>query len=218
MVLADHTTQGLLVAITVLARRTLPGCLAASITLVHEAGPATHVASGDLAGDADRWQYEAGDGPCLTAIRDAETVGVDSFADDARWPAFAARAIGSGIHSSLSIPLVVHEDVAGALNLYGGVKGAFAASKNSAAKFAGQAAVTLANAKALHEAQDLAGQLAGALEHREVIGQAMGILMATEKVSADEAMDILRRASNRANRKVSAIAGDIVDHRGRETP
>ncbi len=58
--------------------------------------------------------------------------------------------------------------------------------------------------------------MAGALAHREVIGQAMGILMATEKVSADEAMDILRRASNRANRKVSAIAGDIVDHRGRD--
>ena len=218
MVLADHTTQGLLVAITMLARRTLPGCLAASITLVHEGSPVTHVSSGDLAVDADGWQYETGEGPCLAAIRDAATVRVDSFVDGPRWPAFAVRAVGAGIRSSLSIPLVVHDDVAGALNLYGGEEGAFAAGENSAAKFAGQAAVTLANARALHEAQDLAGQLAGALEHREVIGQAMGILMATERISADDAMDILRRASNRANRKVSAIAGDIVDHRGREAP
>ena len=218
MVLADHSTQGLLVAITVLARRTLPGCLAASITLVHEGRPATHVSSGDLAEDADGWQYLAGDGPCLAAIRDAVTVRVDSFAHEPRWPAFAAQAVGCDIHSSLSIPLVVHDDVAGALNLYGGEDAAFAAGENPAAKFAGQAAVTLANAKALYDAQDLAGQLAGALEHREVIGQAMGILMATERVSADDAMDILRRASNRANRKVSAIAGDIVDHRGREAP
>ncbi len=126
MVLADHTTQGLLVAITVLARRTLPGCLAASITLVHEGRPATRVASGDVAGDADGWQYQAGDGPCLAAIRDATTVRVDSFADDSRWPAFATLAVGRGIRSSLSIPLVVHDDVAGALNLYGGEDAAFA--------------------------------------------------------------------------------------------
>ena len=114
MVLADHTTQGVLVAVTVLARRTLPGCLAASITLVHEGRPATHVCDGDVAGDADSWQYEAGDGPCLAAIRDATTVRVDSFADEPRWPAFASQALGSGIHSSLSIPLVVHAEVAGA--------------------------------------------------------------------------------------------------------
>jgi GAF domain-containing protein len=217
MVLSDHTTHGLLVAITVLARRTVPGCVAAGITLVHEGRAATHVSSGDEAGDADAWQYDAGDGPCLTAVRDATTVRVDSFADDPRWPAFAAVALECGIRSSLSIPLVVHDDVAGALNLYGGEASAFAGSEHAASRFARQAAVTLANARALHEAQDLAGQLAGALEHREVIGQAMGILMATEQVSADDAMEILRRASNRANRKVSAIAGDIVDHRGRPT-
>jgi GAF domain-containing protein len=215
MVLSDTTTHGLLIAVTLLARRTLPACLAASITLVRSGRPASHVSSGEVAGDADSWQYEAGDGPCLAAIRDAATLRVDSFGDELRWPAFAARAVRCGIRSSLSIPLVVHDEVVGALSLYGGDEASFAGNEAGAYRFATQAAVTLANATALHDAEDLAGQLATALEHRDVIGQAMGILMATEQVSADEARTILRRASNRTNRKVSTIAGEIVAHCGR---
>jgi AmiR/NasT family two-component response regulator len=43
-----------------------------------------------------------------------------------------------------------------------------------------------------------------------VIEQAKGVLMAREGCSPDVAFDILRRASQRENRKVAVIAAEIV--------
>ncbi|HUQ62598.1 MAG TPA: ANTAR domain-containing protein [Acidimicrobiales bacterium] len=54
-------------------------------------------------------------------------------------------------------------------------------------------------------------QLEEALTTRDVIGQAKGILMVRQSCSADEAIDVLRRASQRANRKLRDIAQDLVD-------
>ena len=65
--------------------------------------------------------------------------------------------------------------------------------------FATHAAVALAGAQ-----QD--EQMQKALQGRDVIGQAKGILMAQQGVSADEAFDILRRASQRMNIKLRELA------------
>ena len=48
-----------------------------------------------------------------------------------------------------------------------------------------------------------------AVESRDIIGQAKGILMERFKLSADEAFDWLREASQHTNRKVSLIAQDL---------
>lgn len=48
-----------------------------------------------------------------------------------------------------------------------------------------------------------------ALENRDVIGQAKGILMATMLVTAEEAFDLLREASMRRNRKLRDLADDV---------
>ncbi|MDP8937857.1 MAG: ANTAR domain-containing protein [Actinomycetota bacterium] len=45
-----------------------------------------------------------------------------------------------------------------------------------------------------------------ALRSRDVIGQVKGIVMAQQDVSADEAFDILRRASQRMNIKLREVA------------
>ena len=44
-----------------------------------------------------------------------------------------------------------------------------------------------------------------------MIGQAKGILMAREVCTPDEAFDILRRGSQRTNRKLRDVAQDLVD-------
>ena len=51
-----------------------------------------------------------------------------------------------------------------------------------------------------------ASQLREALESRDVIGQAKGILMEREKVTADDAFNMLRRASQHLNRKLRDLA------------
>ena len=57
--------------------------------------------------------------------------------------------------------------------------------------------------------------LQDALESRDVIGQAKGILMAREGLDADEAFDVLRRASQRTNRKLRDVASDLITRQAR---
>jgi AmiR/NasT family two-component response regulator len=62
----------------------------------------------------------------------------------------------------------------------------------------------------IDECVALIGQLTTALETRDVIGQAKGILMVREGLTADEAFDILARASQRMNIKLRDVAAQVV--------
>ncbi len=46
---------------------------------------------------------------------------------------------------------------------------------------------------------------------RELIGQAQGILMERERITADQAFDVLRRASQHLNVKLREIATRLVE-------
>ncbi len=46
---------------------------------------------------------------------------------------------------------------------------------------------------------------------RELIGQAQGILMERERITADQAFDVLRRASQHMNTKLRAVAEHLVE-------
>ncbi len=50
-----------------------------------------------------------------------------------------------------------------------------------------------------------------ALATREMIGQAQGILMERERITADQAYDILRRASQHLDTKIRDVAQTLVD-------
>lgn len=64
----------------------------------------------------------------------------------------------------------------------------------------------------------LTDQLRKALTSRSVIDQAVGILMAQERCTSAEAFALLRRASQRANRKLHAVASEMVGSTGGEPP
>ena len=60
------------------------------------------------------------------------------------------------------------------------------------------------------ELRDEVEHLHHALDTRDLIGMAKGILMHAENVGPDEAFAILRRASQRENRKLHDIAADMI--------
>ena len=61
------------------------------------------------------------------------------------------------------------------------------------------------------EAAELeARNLRMALEHSRDIGTAVGVLMAFHKVSQDDAFELLRRSSQDLNRKVQALALEVI--------
>jgi GAF domain-containing protein len=201
---ADLTTKALLDRIVMAAVTEIPGAQYAGITLVTGKDFSTHAASGELIERLDRVQYQAGEGPCLDAARHRTTVRCDDLRVDDRWPRFARQAADLGVLSVLCFQLFAGEDSFGALNLYAADPAAFGPDSESTG-------ILLASHAALAMAADRtqAGLLT-AMDSREMIGQAKGILMERYKITTLEAFGLLVASSQAVNRKLRYVAEHLV--------
>ncbi|MDQ6695880.1 MAG: GAF and ANTAR domain-containing protein [Actinomycetota bacterium] len=180
------------------------------ITILDGDTPSTAAASDPEALTLDEAQYQLGDGPCLTAHRQMQPVEVLSMAEDERWPRFTDTALAHGVHGSLSMPLTAEGESIGALNMYASTVGPFTdADRQKVESFAEQASIALANALSFLRVTELTEQLREALQTRDVIGQAKGVLMARHGITAEEAFSRIRIASQHQNRKLRTIAEDV---------
>ena len=117
-----------------------------------------------------------------------------------------------GAFQSLLALRVAADGPVGALGLYSRSSAAFdVIDRGKAVLLAALAGVALSSAREHADERRHSDNLAAALASRETIGQAQGILMERERVAADEAFDILRRASQHLNRKLKEVAQDLVD-------
>ena len=204
--LAEGDVQHTLQKICDLAVETIDGCDHAGISFLKGRRVETPAASDDVPRKVDVIQYEVGEGPCLDAIREHEVFETGDLGREHRWPHFASRAQReTGITSMLCFRLFIEGDTLGALNLHSKAADAFGEeSRTVGLVFAAHAAVALSTA--MHEEQ-----MEEALQSRDLIGQAKGMLMAREGINADEAFDMLRRASQRLNVKLRDVAQGIVN-------
>jgi GAF domain-containing protein len=194
-----------------LAARQVSSAEACGLTLNRDSIGVTVASTGPLAERADERQYEVDTGPCLEAMRTGTVVLVEDMAADDRWAPYPARAAELGVQSSLSLPLVVEGRSSGALNLYATRPRAFDADDEAtAARWAGQAAGALSVALRIADGVERADSLLGGLDTRATIGQAVGLLMAQERCTADQAFDLLRIASQRRNVKLRDVAAGVV--------
>jgi transcriptional regulator with GAF, ATPase, and Fis domain len=181
--------------------------------------PVTVACSDSLASRADEAQYRAGDGPCLTAMREGTMVRIDAMAADERWPAFGRQAASMGVRSSLSLPLLQEGKAVGALNVYAREDGAFGLPQvRRAEKLAASGSGALAIALRLAEVIARNEQLRSSLESRAVIDQAMGIIMAIRRCTQEEALETLRAQSQNENVKLRDVAAEIVARVSGERP
>ena len=140
--------------------------------------PQTVVASAEFVHAVDDVQYGLGEGPCLLAVETASTQTSGSLGGEPRWPRFGPRVGRMGVHSVLSLPLLLPDRVVGALNVYAHAKDAFGPEAVRIGElFARPAAVSVHNAQILAQSQRLAEQLGAALINRAVIDQALGVIM-----------------------------------------
>jgi AmiR/NasT family two-component response regulator len=117
-----------------------------------------------------------------------------------------------GVHSVLSLPLLLPDQVVGAMNVYAYAKDAFDSEAVRIGElFARPAAVSVHNAQVLAQSQRLAGQLGEALTSRAIIDQALGILRSRTGASAEEAFDRLRTMSQSQHSKLAEVARVLVD-------
>ena len=204
--------EDLLQTIADLAKTVMPGNPEAAVTLLVKDHPTTVASTGQLATDLDETQYERGHGPCLHAARTGELTEITDTRTDGRWPDYMPRAAEHGALSSLSVPLAIDdEELAGALTIYARRPNGFdEASRTAATRFAPYAAVAAGNLHAYRSAHDRADNLQAALDTRGVIDQAKGMLMDRYMLNADQAFQVLAQMSMKTNRKLHALAGDLV--------
>jgi hypothetical protein len=200
--LASRSPDRSLGAVIDLAMTTAP-CDHASITMI---GPRrsldTVAASDDRTGKADLLQYELGEGPCLDAVRTDEILLADDLTGDQRWPRWTPHALGLGFGGVIAVRLFTDTPL-GALNLYSDRPRAYDAIDLHAAR------VVAAHSSVILDHTRTTQDLWRAIDSRNLIGQAQGILMARYRLTPEQALAVLRKCSQTTNVRLTALAEEL---------
>lgn len=220
--LKADTVADVLTRVVDAATVVLPTADVASITLRDRSGGLhTPVRSDPLAERLDAAQYEFQEGPCYDSALPAGpgTATCDDLAAPVTpWPRFAPIAVGLGMAAVRTAALITDlesQDAAGALNVYSRTThGLDELDRDALLLLATHASLAVSNTRAIDYAQLRETQLRHALDTRDVIGQAKGIIMVRRAVSAEQAFDILRRASQDLNVKLVDLARTLAERHG----
>ncbi|WP_030669127.1 GAF and ANTAR domain-containing protein [Streptomyces sp. NRRL B-1347] len=210
--LAQASVDATLRRVTASATELVEGCDAAGVLVLHGRGVQTLAATDQLVVDSDQLQERVREGPCFDAARSSLGARVFRIADlsreQPRWPAYAPRAHRLGVGSMMGFLLFTEDAELGALNLYSRRVGAFTeASELAGWLFASHAAVAFSSART-H------AQMEQAVATRHLIGEAMGILMGSHRLTEDQAFAVLRRYSQENNVKLRDVARRVCEKGG----
>ena len=197
-----------------LAVREVAGCCGATAILWRDGElvglTSTHPDLAELA----EFQFAAGDGPAIQAMREGQPVTIRDTLRDTRWPDYMGQALCRGVRS---VAVLVHEfpPLTVVLVVFSVRPDAIDSEQ---VPFAGTLAAfggaVLANASAYGDAQREAVQLRNAVESRAVVDQAKGILMHALGCSAADALERMRRVSQTQHVKVTDVAKQVVESHG----
>lgn len=184
----------------------IPGTIAAAVETLDDHGrlQAPILAGDEVARSVMDAQNETEQGPCLDALRDSKRVVVDDLRIDSRWPQFSARAAELGVLAMVCVPMEAAGRQIGVLSLISDGP-EFLGDEDTpvlAAVFAAHAAIALTGASRVEE-------VVAALGHRDVIGQAKGILMERFKIAPDVAFAMLVRTSQRTNLRLREVCSQL---------
>jgi hypothetical protein len=196
--IADHALLGL---------RLADGAVVRLVNDIDRAGAGSPVAR-----SADDLHDSLGEGPAVDALDTGQVACCGSLGNTERWKRFGPRAERLGLRSVLSLPLLVASAPVGVITAYAGAQNAFTEFDVGAAEYyARLAAVVIRNAWLIEQSRQRAEQLTEALRVRPPIDRAVGVIMSRTGKSPDEALDTLRRMSNRRHVKVSDVSCELVD-------
>lgn len=191
----------------------IPDTGSATVTLLRGDDARTIAASHPWAAELDEHQYRAQDGPCLEAARSGRLVRLETGAGE-RWSEFCQAARDQQVAVAVGAPLLIDEDLvhtSAALNLTAPQQHAFDPLDEALLELFTHALSTAINHAYRHRhARELVDQLGKALDNRDVIGQAKGLLMSRHRCGPDEAFAHLRNASQQANVKLHEVAARLV--------
>ena len=210
---ATHTEMAPnLEVITAHAVRLIDAVDFADILLVDEDGHRSLAQTAPVTAELDTVQVELGEGPCLEAIAKQPLVHSVDLTREQRWPNFAAAALATGIRSMMSFHLYLDPSETrsgrrhhGALNLFSRKSSSFSPSDQAVGAMLATHAATAIISTARQ------AQFDAALNSRDAIGQAKGVLMERFHVNAVRAFYLMKKLSQDTNTPVRVIAQRIID-------
>jgi hypothetical protein len=211
VLLAPGSVAETLSLIVTMSVASIDGCDEAGLSELTPQGVMS-VPSSPLVADLDQLQTSLGEGPCLDILAGRDSVYADDLSDSSTWPRFGSSAAQAGMRSALAYRLFAGSGTLGALVMYARLPGAFNATDRAQGLiFAAHASMALSVAQNQASERGRTSNLQTALLSREIIGQAQGILMERERITADQAFDLLRRSSQHLNVKLRDVAQELVD-------
>jgi hypothetical protein len=193
-----------------LAVSQVPGCSAAHATIWRNDEivgiAATHPDPAELAEE----ELRTGRGPLTTAAFGGASVSCPDTLAETRWPEWSEEALRRGVRSSVHLVRQI-PPITLVLALFGVRPMVLEADAVPMAEMLAQIGSTVfANTLAYDQAQRTATQLKDSVAARAVTDQAKGILMHALGCDAEEALQYLRRESQRRHLKVTEVAARII--------
>jgi GAF domain-containing protein len=191
----------------------VPECVALSISHFEADVTFTLVATSDEFRILDAAQYLAG-GPCEAAATDGIEVEVGDVLNEDRWQLFALAGAITGVRSSLSLPLRRGESLYGSVNFYASTDDAFRGRERDLALMFGAAVEeAVANADLSMSSIGRARESVRALDEREQVNEAVGVLAERHGMAIEEANLSLLDAAERAGVSPLALARLVLRQR-----
>jgi GAF domain-containing protein len=207
LVHAPQSVDETLEAIVHAAQHTVPGFDHVGVSITHRDGEIeTRAGTDRLVWELDKVQYELREGPCYDSITEpaADSVVIEHARDDQRWPRYMPLATRKGLRAQLAVALYADNDSIGGINLYSTESDTIEEDAIHIAElFASHAAIALGRSRT-------ETQLNEALGTRQVIGQAVGILMERYHLDGHRAFNFLIRTSQTGNVKLRDVATELV--------
>jgi GAF domain-containing protein len=171
----------------------------------------TVAASDDRFAHLEDLQIQHDEGPCIEAFESKELVGAEDLTGDHRWPLFCDAALQRKVRAVLASPLPYNQDAVGVVAVLSEDQRPWSPEGELALlAFTDLAALLIASTMQSEEKTGLALQLQGALDSRQVIEQAKGVLMERHSLPARTAYDRLRAQARTERRKLGLVCAEVV--------
>ena len=168
-------------------------------------------ASDDRLAHLEELQIEHSEGPCIAAYEDKELVGVEDLTADTRWPKFSDAAVSRRVRAVLASPLPYNQDAVGVVAVVSEQSRPWSAEGELALlAFTDLAALLIASMMQSQQQSELATQLQGALDSRQIIEQAKGVLVGRHGITPRAAYEQLRAQARAERRKLAALCAEVV--------
>jgi GAF domain-containing protein len=169
-------------------------------------------ASDDRFAHLEELQIRHQEGPCIDAFETKELIGAEDLTGDPRWPSFSGAAIERKVRAVLASPLPYNQDAVGVVAVMSEDPRPWSpAGELALLAFTDLAALLIASMMQSEERTGLALQLQGALDSRQVIEQAKGVLMERRGLPARAAYDQLRAQARAQRRKLGVVCAEVVE-------